>query len=229
MNFFRNASAIGVVLLATSAHSATITQMGTDISFTYDDATLFGVGTVSGNNIFFTPDAFLAQSIDGAGVATSVDTLDIHVVTTTAGFNLTSFLLIENGDYKLEGAGANVDADTVFQVVSNTNLTGCSGILCQDAFSTSAGALTDTGGASVTWSLGGGIDLADTVGWGSDTDVNISLENTLLADTTTMGEIAFIQKKFGAIGITINPVPVPAAVWLFGSGLLGLIGIARRR
>jgi hypothetical protein len=25
------------------------------------------------------------------------------------------------------------------------------------------------------------------------------------------------------------PVPVPAAVWLFGSGLLGLIGVARRR
>ena len=26
-----------------------------------------------------------------------------------------------------------------------------------------------------------------------------------------------------------SPVPVPAAVWLFGSGLLGLIGIARRK
>ena len=26
-----------------------------------------------------------------------------------------------------------------------------------------------------------------------------------------------------------NPVPVPAAVWLFGSGLLGLIGISRRK
>ncbi len=25
------------------------------------------------------------------------------------------------------------------------------------------------------------------------------------------------------------PIPVPAAVWLFGSGLLGLVGIARRR
>jgi hypothetical protein len=27
----------------------------------------------------------------------------------------------------------------------------------------------------------------------------------------------------------IAPVPIPAAVWLFGSGLLGLVGIARRK
>lgn len=31
------------------------------------------------------------------------------------------------------------------------------------------------------------------------------------------------------VGGTISAVPVPAAVWLFGSGLLGLAGIARRR
>ena len=29
--------------------------------------------------------------------------------------------------------------------------------------------------------------------------------------------------------LQLTPVPVPAAVWLFGSGLLGLIGIARRK
>ena len=29
--------------------------------------------------------------------------------------------------------------------------------------------------------------------------------------------------------LTFTPVPVPAAVWLFGSGLLGLIGFARRK
>ncbi len=30
-------------------------------------------------------------------------------------------------------------------------------------------------------------------------------------------------------GITPNIIPVPAAIWLFGSGLIGLIGIARRK
>lgn len=28
---------------------------------------------------------------------------------------------------------------------------------------------------------------------------------------------------------TVSAVPVPAAVWLFGSGLLGLVGVARRK
>ena len=34
---------------------------------------------------------------------------------------------------------------------------------------------------------------------------------------------------FGPDEPVIDPVPVPAALWLFGSGLLGLIGIARRK
>jgi hypothetical protein len=33
----------------------------------------------------------------------------------------------------------------------------------------------------------------------------------------------------GDCSASVSPVPVPAAIWLFGSGLLGLIGISRRK
>ena len=35
--------------------------------------------------------------------------------------------------------------------------------------------------------------------------------------------------NFEITSLTVTSVPVPAAVWLFGSGLLGLIGVARRK
>ena len=31
------------------------------------------------------------------------------------------------------------------------------------------------------------------------------------------------------LGISLSPIPVPAAIWLFGSGLVGLIGFSRRK
>ena len=33
----------------------------------------------------------------------------------------------------------------------------------------------------------------------------------------------------GSYLVRTSPVPIPAALWLFGSGLIGLIGIARRK
>jgi hypothetical protein len=48
-------------------------------------------------------------------------------------------------------------------------------------------------------------------------------------DDPVNGPMAFTNTYSGA---TINPaavIPVPAAIWLFGSGLVGLAGVARRR
>lgn len=44
----------------------------------------------------------------------------------------------------------------------------------------------------------------------------------------TGGPFSGFNSNFNLQG-TLTPVPVPAAFWLFGSGLLGLIGIARRK
>lgn len=47
-------------------------------------------------------------------------------------------------------------------------------------------------------------------------------------EPTFFGSPAVLQGLFLA-GPTPSAVPVPAAAWLFGSGLLGLVGIARRK
>jgi hypothetical protein len=37
------------------------------------------------------------------------------------------------------------------------------------------------------------------------------------------------SRKFSANSFQVTTVPVPAAVWLFGSGLLGMVSIAKRK
>jgi hypothetical protein len=49
---------------------------------------------------------------------------------------------------------------------------------------------------------------------------------TAVYDLTNMFQNP-ISEQFAAYSPAV--VPVPAAVWLFGSGLIGLLGIARRR
>lgn len=47
--------------------------------------------------------------------------------------------------------------------------------------------------------------------------------------TSTNAVWELTTRTNNSYGITITAVPVPAAVWLFGSGLLGLVGYARRK
>jgi hypothetical protein len=54
--------------------------------------------------------------------------------------------------------------------------------------------------------------------------------NPLLNEAVTIPETGDWLDADGIdIGVRISAVPVPAAAWLFGSGLLGLVGIARKK
>lgn len=49
------------------------------------------------------------------------------------------------------------------------------------------------------------------------------------ADPSGFGGVPYGLELRGVVNAAAAPVPVPAAVWLFGSGLLGLVGVARRK
>lgn len=74
-------------------------------------------------------------------------------------------------------------------------------------------------------------NTVNTVWSGVSIDTDMDADNysgTKMVDGAFVGQSA----NFNVNGITAQPVsqvPVPAAAWLLGSGLLGLIGVARRK
>ena len=100
-----------------------------------------------------------------------------------------------------------------------------------------------------------GFDVANLLGLGGNFRFTLSDGVTVIADvarvetnsfsfigfTNDMGDIRSLEifNRSGGNGTfeavdnvtlgTLTAVPIPAAVWLFGSGLIGLIGVARRK
>lgn len=76
-----------------------------------------------------------------------------------------------------------------------------------------------------------------TIDGGSEVSMNSSsisvgqVVNTLVisTDPRPTGFIAIGNTTFRVNQLNVSPVPLPAAAWLFGSALMGMVGIARRR
>ena len=111
---------LALSVLTTQVSAVVVSVDGSDVRFTYDNATLYGTGSVVGNAIVFTPSEFIAQSSNG-GTVTATEMLNLQVEVLSSGTSLLGFQLLEQGDYLLSGAGATAEAGGVFEVSSNTN------------------------------------------------------------------------------------------------------------
>ncbi len=91
-------------------------------------------------------------------------------------------------------------------------------------------------GAQSTAAYGGNVPVSASQGhwdYGVNSQIDGNPQEAAMTPTVASGE----RKRFtdldvaglDDIGWDVAPVPVPAAVWLFGSGLLGLVGVARRK
>lgn len=232
----RSAVAVSLAgLFSVSAQAAQVTLVGDNITYVYDDAQsaigLFGDPILVGDVIVFTPTTFSAESANGAGTDITTATFKFDSVYHNDGLALQTLTVNEDGDYFIDGDG-EVGVDLFLQGVTNPG----GGTLGSGNSLASWSTDADTGGAFDTWGpLTGTLDITSfespavlgSTPVGDQTDIAVSIQNTLRAETANDGTSdAFIQKK---LTFAVAAVPVPAAVWLFGSALLGLLAVGRRK
>jgi hypothetical protein len=219
-----------------AAHAVPVTLCGTSICYEYDNnagvnpgIALYGAPTLlSGNTLSFVPTNFNADSDSGSAIPTptSVAVFKFSRVYTTDGGEVASITVTESGDYQIIGSGT-VNANMRLQSVDNVDDGAVTpGFAESTAPQFNWNTSTPTGFAFANWSLTGVISPAALF---SDlaTDVDFSIQNTLQAFAASPS-YAFIQKKLSLTVTATSTVPVPGAVWLFGSAL-GVFGFMRRR
>jgi len=82
----------------------------------------------------------------------------------------------------------------------------------------------------------GGFDSGDKVTIdGSSYDVNTGYaggNNGIGSFSLLAGEklkVAYNNEQFYVSGMEVSAVPIPAAIWLFGTALIGLVGFGKRK
>ncbi len=95
---------------------------------------------------------------------------------------------------------------------------------------------TDFTGVASTGIFGNSVPLASGLShWANGTMgmVDGMMQEAAMDPSITTGTRKFFtdldRAALADIGWDVAPIPVPAAVWLFGSGLIGLVAVARRR
>ena len=189
---------------------------------------LFNWNTNNGIPVSLVLDAagFFNGDLGGGGAGATPATDGIYVGTAIPGTGLGPF-----GAPGYLALGAIPMASTAWQTTANCTGgvdcidEGTSGILPLSEDTMDSADYSDNTGAAAGVSGIGGTPMLDGPFGGSYANFDIT---SVTFTSIDIGETLAPNCDFG-IDCGPPPVPVPAAVWLFGSGLLGLVGVARRR
>jgi hypothetical protein len=217
-------TALSLSVYSLLASAEAVTLVGDTINYQYDDVAnagalaVFGTPVIIGDSVRFLPPSFRTESIDGNGTGLLSANFIFSDVYSRNGQAIKKIEVVDFGDYKITDGGS-VSADLLLTISSNRS------ILDFDSNSSSFDFSGDSSGLQ-TWGISAAVDPSLSFNGLAD-NVAVSLQNTLEASTDAEGETAWIQKKL-VFAATASEVPVPSALWLFGSALMGM-GIVGRR
>ncbi|NVN90127.1 MAG: lamin tail domain-containing protein [Desulfuromonadales bacterium] len=188
----------------------------TSVTYKYDYIELYNSGTTAID--------LSSYSIQYASATGNFASNLMHSLSGTIGAN--KYYLIQESTAALGGSPGTAGAElpVTANLLGKLNLSGTAGKV---ALVSSSTVVPGTG------STGGYVDL---IGYGTSanfnnnkpTTANLSLTTAVFQSnngTLTTGATSLHQQ----IDYNSTPTPVPAAAWLLGSGLLGLVGIRRRK
>lgn len=223
MNITRLAAAFcGCTLLAATSTASAITA-------TYTDQTSF-LGALSGPTSTLNFDSTASGTTISSGSTLGGITFtysigppptDMMVATgfdTTSGSNYLGLDDAGNYDQFIDGDQFTLGFATPINAVGMYFITGDPLINGDIQVVTSSGTAVNSSVVNISLADGG---LAYYIGLVSDTQFTSA---AIQYDAGSGGNFLF-----NVDDITTSVVPIPAAVWLFGSGLIGLIGVSRRK
>ncbi len=233
-------SAVPMTASAITAVQITSGVNGCAAGGTYPSCTYGASIIVSGS--YFSMDQNGDGSISGSEKAaiTALAPLNFADLTVATG----SHSGLNNG-----GVAPEVPVSDIWNFFGNTGMDYLKKNMANTIGNTDTGGNVDMTGWTVTWNgiptipMGG-----DTANFPIDTGIgaitcspNCAVGNAFtlsyaahvpLKDASGFGGVAYALHLEGTVmgaGTVVPSVPIPAAVWLFGSGLLGLVGVARRK
>lgn len=231
---------LALSLIATSpAYAAIQTITGANFDLVYDDTKLglFGAPSLAGNNIFFTPNNFKAESLNGAGIVTNNSTINGMQLVAKNGFQFGSIDLTEFGDYLMRDPESFVSVNGQLRAFDGANFAATN--TSASLIVSSSTPLNIIDGSNHDWQATASItnstaSKSGLMGWLSNANVvNITVENLLTAYTEAGPgpEQAFIEKKAIGVGLVVTSAVPEPGVWSSlsaGLFLLGMMGSRRK-